>query len=65
MARCLPTHELSKHDAVRLATTRVVVPRSVSMLFNLTLIIAFLVLAAFLHITLLLLEPIDRSRQRE
>jgi hypothetical protein len=35
------------------------------MLFNLTLIIAFLVLAAFLHITLLLLEPIDRSRQRE
>jgi len=35
------------------------------MLFNLTLIIAFLVLAAFLHITLLLLEPIDHSRQRE
>ena len=42
-----------------------VLPRSVSMLFNLTLIIAFLVLAAFLHITLLLLEPTDRFRQRE
>jgi hypothetical protein len=34
------------------------------MLLNLTIIIAFLVLAALLHITLLLLEPIDRTHHR-
>jgi hypothetical protein len=35
------------------------------MLLNLTLIIAFLVLAAFLHIALILIEPIDSAHHRD
>jgi hypothetical protein len=31
------------------------------MLLNLTLIIAFLVLAALLHVTLLMVDPLDHS----
>jgi hypothetical protein len=65
MARRLPKQGCHRMTPSLSRPSEFVVPRFVSMLFNLTLIIAFLVLAAFLHITLQLLEPIDRSRHRE